>query len=348
MTDYKQIFHSIRQASQYPLRLIAHYTNGVGCKPKVIIFDYTNRCNFKCKTCDIWKIKEHNELSVEEWKGVILQLREWLGRYTATFSGGEPFLKPGLLELMRYATSMGVRCQLNTNGSLINEKVAKELVESGIIEGVGISLYSLDADVNNNIRGIAVFDIVKSALDRLIEWNNKLSKNVSIHLCVLMVDRNLEEVPSLISWAKEMGIVIILQPLIENFTASHNPDWFKGDTMLPRVSMKKKGYPILNDMKQLKAFWNYYLNPTSILSYRCLAGVNNLTIHPGGQVSFCFNSNKIGNVRESKISDIWNNHKAVSTRKKMWGCRQLCRINNCYFERSFIFHAKGFARQFYG
>ena len=76
------------------------------------------------------------------------------------FSGGEPLIRPDLLELIDYATRNGLRITLSTNGTLIDETIAGKLKQLGLTY-VGISLDGI-GDTNDHFRG------VKGAFDRAV------------------------------------------------------------------------------------------------------------------------------------------------------------------------------------
>jgi radical SAM protein with 4Fe4S-binding SPASM domain len=67
------------------------------------------------------------------------------------FSGGEPLVRPDLLELMEYAATSGLRVTLSTNGTLIDEPTAQRLHEIGLTY-VGISLDGI-GETNDLFRG---------------------------------------------------------------------------------------------------------------------------------------------------------------------------------------------------
>lgn len=67
---------------------------------KEIIFSITNRCNLRCKMCDI-PYGEIEELSTEQWMGVIKDASR-LGAQTVVFSGGEPLLREDIFELISF------------------------------------------------------------------------------------------------------------------------------------------------------------------------------------------------------------------------------------------------------
>ncbi|MEM3593090.1 MAG: 4Fe-4S cluster-binding domain-containing protein, partial [Candidatus Jordarchaeaceae archaeon] len=74
-----------------PVLLPLNYTLGV-----------TYRCNSKCKTCNIWKIqqriKPEQELSLSEWEMTLKDIGE--SPFWITLTGGEPFLRKDLTELV--------------------------------------------------------------------------------------------------------------------------------------------------------------------------------------------------------------------------------------------------------
>ena len=67
------------------------------------------------------------------------------------FSGGEPLMRPDIVELVAYATSLGLRPVFGTNGTLITPDMAQKLKDAGAM-GMGISLDSLDKDKHNQFR----------------------------------------------------------------------------------------------------------------------------------------------------------------------------------------------------
>jgi MoaA/NifB/PqqE/SkfB family radical SAM enzyme len=65
--------------------------------PFSIVVSVSFRCNSKCKTCDVWR-KTNDDMTVEEWRKIFTNL----GRspFYLTFTGGEPFLRADLHELV--------------------------------------------------------------------------------------------------------------------------------------------------------------------------------------------------------------------------------------------------------
>jgi radical SAM protein with 4Fe4S-binding SPASM domain len=66
-------------------------------------------------------------------------------------SGGEPLLRPDILELAEYATARGVRVSISTNGTLITDQIAERLHDIGV-SYVGVAIAG-NEEVHDRVRG---------------------------------------------------------------------------------------------------------------------------------------------------------------------------------------------------
>ncbi len=118
----------------------------------VVVWNTTRSCNLRCIHCytDSENKKYPGELTTEEGRSLIDDLAQF--KIPALlFSGGEPLVRPDLLELANYAKNSGIRPTLSTNGNLIDAMMAKMIKAAGFTY-VGISLDGL-AEVNDKFRG---------------------------------------------------------------------------------------------------------------------------------------------------------------------------------------------------
>lgn len=134
--------------------LPAHLLHFAADKKPVVVWNCTRRCNLRCIHCYASSRDEEypGELSTPE----AMLLLEDLARFdvpTVLFSGGEPLLRPDLLDLIAYARSIGLRCVISTNGTRITPAVAAALKEAGA-EYVGISIDGIGG-THDRIRGEA-------------------------------------------------------------------------------------------------------------------------------------------------------------------------------------------------
>jgi len=109
----------------------------------------TDRCNFRCTYCMPAKgspYKEHKDILRFEEIVEVIKTGVDLGINKVRFTGGEPLVRKGFIELVRQVAAIEeiTDIGLTTNGVLL-PKYAKELKEAGL-HRVNISLDTLDAE----------------------------------------------------------------------------------------------------------------------------------------------------------------------------------------------------------
>ena len=111
----------------------------------VVVWNSTKTCNLECVHCyaSAKKSKFPGELSTEEAKVMIDDLADF-NVPALLISGGEPLIRPDILELAEYATTKGIRVTFSTNGTLIDEKKAERIAKIGVAY-VGISVDGAEA-----------------------------------------------------------------------------------------------------------------------------------------------------------------------------------------------------------
>ena len=137
--------------------------------PITVTWEVTNRCNLRCTHCLSDSGPEadtRGELSLAEAKAVVDQLAA-AQVFQIHFGGGEPFVYPGFMELLRHAQARGFCCLcISTNGSLLNEKRVAELDAMGGIY-LQLSLDGASEAACDAIRGAGSHRKVIAALERM-------------------------------------------------------------------------------------------------------------------------------------------------------------------------------------
>ncbi len=97
-----------------------------GCGGEVLFSNFVRMdialseyCNLKCQMCR--RPSEALFMDAERCKRAMTEAAE-VGVEYLSFSGGEPFVHPRILELLEHAFSLGVKVQMVSNGTLIREK----------------------------------------------------------------------------------------------------------------------------------------------------------------------------------------------------------------------------------
>lgn len=136
-----------RKAGKLPSHLLQFSKD----KKPVVVWNITRACNLNCVHCYAHATERafERELSTEEAITVLDDLAQF-GVPVVLFSGGEPLVRPDLIDLASYAVKKGMRAVISTNGTLITKEKAKELKKIGL-SYVGVSLDGLE-EVNDRFR----------------------------------------------------------------------------------------------------------------------------------------------------------------------------------------------------
>lgn len=169
-------------------------------KKPVVVWNMTRRCNLKCVHCYSASadIDYPDELITEEGKKLIDDLAVF-GAPVILFSGGEPLMRPDLLELAQYATDKGMRAVISTNGTLVTKEIAAKLKKIGL-SYVGVSLDGLEK-THDRFRG------TKGAFEKAMEGiRNCREAGIKVGIRFTVNKRNLTDVPAMFDLLKKEKI----------------------------------------------------------------------------------------------------------------------------------------------
>jgi pyrroloquinoline quinone biosynthesis protein E len=115
----RHIYRRGYEAVNYRLRSFAKGRFADRCRPTGIMFLLTELCTAKCVHCDIWKNRgQEDSPTVDQWKKVLKDLRQWLGPVQVVFTGGEALMKSFTVELAEHASRLGLFLEVLTHGVL--------------------------------------------------------------------------------------------------------------------------------------------------------------------------------------------------------------------------------------
>ena len=108
--------------------------------PLTVLFEITNKCNFKCPFCYIVNNKEKSEIKRFDEIKIILDNMINKGLLFCTLTGGECLLHPDFVKIYLYLKNHGVLVSILSNGSFINKEIIKLFKEYKPYK-IEISLY---------------------------------------------------------------------------------------------------------------------------------------------------------------------------------------------------------------
>jgi MoaA/NifB/PqqE/SkfB family radical SAM enzyme len=357
-------FKRFRQRATLGLRYVKEYMideiadaydrSYLPAKPLDVICEISYVCNLECPTCFRWTSKpDEHELTAEQWKSVLAKLKDWLGTFNLTFTGGEPFLRKDILDIFKFASANGIVTQVVSNGSFIDKTLAAKIIASGL-DGLTLSLNSMVPEIHNKTRGTSgAFDEVMAAIDNLQD-----RKGMRLSLSTTIVKDGINGLIDVIKFAKAKDIYgVNFQPIMpatilpvfnKNGDARKtspgtpyrdllkNKEDLRIDDVFNRLlRMKEHGYPILNSSDHLKEIAKYLKDPTNpeILEKVCKVGVKNFNIDPFGNVRLCSIMEIVGNITKDSPADIWRSANAAHQRETIRTCDKTCRLMFCNFKQ---------------
>jgi len=174
--------HPLPTLSDTQPRLLPDGAAGTAPPLRLLFWETTTGCNLACVHCrrlDVSLTLSRDDLSTEQARAFIGTLPE-TGRPILVFSGGEPLMRPDLFELAQYATSINLPIALATNGTIMDENVARRVVDVGF-RRVSMSFDGPDAATHDKFRGIdGAFDSSISGFKLLRKLGMSMQINTTI------------------------------------------------------------------------------------------------------------------------------------------------------------------------
>lgn len=129
--------------------------------PFMVSYSITTKCNLKCKHCYSESVDQAapDELSTEEAFQLMDGLSKW-GIGLLVIDGGEPLCRGDFLDVVKYASSKGIRTTIGSNSTLIDEAMARKMLDAGV-RSVAISVDGADAQTHDSFRGTRAVPLSK-------------------------------------------------------------------------------------------------------------------------------------------------------------------------------------------
>ena len=180
--------------------------------PIELSLDPGHLCNFACPHCNAQRyliinkdeVPEDKKLMTKEHlKNLIDFMADWGVRGVCIGGGGEPLMNKAAWDLPSYIHSKGMKSSFATNGSLINEYVAKEMMNC---RWVGVSVDSGTRETFKQVHGVDHFDRVIANLENLVKVKKETGSKVDIAFKFLITPQNWGDLYSACKLAKEIGV----------------------------------------------------------------------------------------------------------------------------------------------
>ncbi|TCZ63406.1 radical SAM/SPASM domain-containing protein [Flaviaesturariibacter aridisoli] len=176
--------------------------------PISISFEPTTSCNLRCPECPSGLrafTRPTGMLQKDFFRDTIDSLAPDLS-YLVFYFQGEPFLNPGFLEMVRYATQKKIYTATSTNAHYLKDDVARRTVESGL-DRLIISIDGTTQETYEQYRVGGRLDKVLEGARNVVKWKRELkSKTPFVVFQFLVVRHNEHQVEDVRQLAKEIGV----------------------------------------------------------------------------------------------------------------------------------------------
>ncbi|MBK6832809.1 MAG: SPASM domain-containing protein [Bacteroidetes bacterium] len=286
---YLQKFATAKKLKNLALNKYEHYAKKKTLRsfPYKVTIDPSSYCNLRCPACHTGT--KHSEmikpsiLKLEDYKTIFNQVKDYTFSI-ALYNWGEPFLNKEIFEIISYTKENNVGSTLHSNFNVFNEKMADELLRSGLTH-IYMSIDGATQDVYNQYR-------IKGNLEKVLYNIKLLTEAKAKHKSIF----------PLITW--------------KYLTFSHNEHQVKEAEQIAK-SLNVNNYETFVARPKLNDIYDdaneYKNNPAKMatLKFDCASLWQSVYISPKGKVSPCslaFRENEsFGNLLESDFLNVWNN-----------------------------------------
>ena len=287
-------------------------------RPISAMIEVTHRCHLACVHCYLednhqWHDRDR-ELSTTELTSIIDQLKD-AGCFFLTITGGEIFLRPDILDIVRHARRHGLAVTLFTTGTLLTEEKIDELADLYPM-GVELSLYSVDASVHDGITK-------KPGSHSKTMWalHSLRSKGVRVLIKCPLMQQNINSYQGLKDLAHRLGISLLVDVTVTSMNNDDlSPTQYRLTTDQVAAAYQEP------DLKPFAKVNQRVPHPTDSI---CAIGKRSCLIGPFGDIYTCMGFKRtIGNLREQSFHDIWF-HSSLLNKVRSISARDLPVCSTC-------------------
>jgi radical SAM protein len=184
---------------------IRSYRHDAGDRPFIVIWEMTQACPLACVHCraEARPDRDSGELTTDEARDLMAQVAEF-GSPPPVFvlTGGDPFQRPDLLDLVRYGAERGLPVAVSPSGTptLTADRIA-ELRAAGA-RAISLSLDGSTAAVHDQFRGVpGVFGWTLDA------WQAARDLGMKVQINTTVTGHNLADLADIAALVARLGAV---------------------------------------------------------------------------------------------------------------------------------------------
>jgi MoaA/NifB/PqqE/SkfB family radical SAM enzyme len=185
-----------------------------------VYIEPTNCCNLECRTCirNVWDT-ELGRMSEATFESIFCNFQALSPRPTAFFGGlGEPLFHPRTVEWIARLKTLGVKVEMITNGTLLTQKKARQVIEAGL-DVLWVSIDGATPESYADLRLGAELPQVIANLSYLRKIRpGGHHPQPQIGIAFVAMKRNIHELPEVLKIGKSLGAKLFMASNVIPYT----------------------------------------------------------------------------------------------------------------------------------
>ena len=339
-----------RAAAGVPRDLVNTFVNARlhPIRPTVLIYNCTWVCDAKCTMCSNWKFGDRkSDMTLAQLEPVLAD-PFWGAVENLNISGGEPTTRndlPDMVEVFQRHLPRLRKIGINTTGLTPHRAIPMltRIVEFCASKDILISIrVSLDGigDIHNQVRAVkGGFDKACKTIDAMQALAAKRD-NFQFGLAATIFATNMEDAENILAWARTKNLDLVFNMLRFTDAMLHNKELEEqiGFRQREEAFMRKFFLDRVQEESVLSGQSFMYLHYADMIAngyhrtMPCPFQSQGLLLNPYGDLHYCENSEKIGNVLDDSAESLYFNVKNLAHRERLKNdicptCLSPCQVN---------------------
>lgn len=176
--------------------------------PDRLYIESTNICNLSCIMCPTGRkeqIRKKGYMDFELFKSIVDEMAPWV-QATTLHIWGEPLMHPKMFDMIEYCRKKGLRSEISTNATLLNEERSKRILDAGL-GAIYLCLDGMRPETYEQIRVNADYEKTNGNIRRFIDLKQTGGyKTPFVNLQIIEMERTMGEVEEFVAAWKLPGV----------------------------------------------------------------------------------------------------------------------------------------------
>jgi len=317
-------------------------------RPTVLIYNCTWVCDARCTMCNNWKWGDRKSDMTLEQLEPVMNSPFWGAVENLNISGGEPTTRndlPEMVELFHRHLPRLRKIGINTTGLTPKRaipmltRIVEFCASKGILVSIRVSLDGI-GDVHNQVRSVKNgFDKASQTIEAM-QALAKTHQNFSFGIASTIFATNMEDAQNILAWARTKGLDVVFNMLRFTDAMLHNRDLQEkiGFHQREEEFMRRFFLDRVQEESVLSGQSFMYLHYADMIAngYQrtmpCPFQSQGLLLNPNGDLHYCENSQKLGNVLDEPAQSLYYKAENLEHRQHIKDsvcptCLSPCQVN---------------------